>query len=39
MPALTAPSPIHRYSPGSWGPDAVHDLIAPNRWHLSQEAA
>jgi hypothetical protein len=20
---------------GSWGPDAVHDLIAPRAWHLS----
>jgi glucose-6-phosphate 1-dehydrogenase len=33
-----APS-VHRYAPGSWGPDAIHDLIAPRRWHLPDEGA
>jgi glucose-6-phosphate 1-dehydrogenase len=22
------------YEPGSWGPQAMDDLIAPRRWHL-----
>jgi hypothetical protein len=30
--------PVHRYAPGSWGPDAVHDLITPRRWHLPDGA-
>jgi glucose-6-phosphate 1-dehydrogenase len=25
------------YAPGSWGPDEIHDLIAPNRWRLPFE--
>ena len=29
---------VHRYTPGSWGPDAMHDLIAPRRWHLPDAA-
>ena len=33
-PVLEAPPPLHVYGPGSWGPDAIHDLIAPHRWHL-----
>jgi glucose-6-phosphate 1-dehydrogenase len=28
-----APAPLP-YALGSWGPDAVHELIAPRRWHL-----
>ena len=31
---LTQPPPMHRYEPGSWGPPAADDLIAPRRWHL-----
>jgi glucose-6-phosphate 1-dehydrogenase len=33
-PLLQHPPAVERYSPGSWGPPAVHDLIAPRRWHL-----
>ena len=33
-PLLESPPRIHTYRAGSWGPDAVHDLIAPRRWHL-----
>jgi glucose-6-phosphate 1-dehydrogenase len=33
-PLLDSPPPVLPYVPGSWGPDAVHDLIAPRRWHL-----
>jgi glucose-6-phosphate 1-dehydrogenase len=27
------PSPL-TYARGSWGPDAVDQLVAPHRWHL-----
>jgi glucose-6-phosphate 1-dehydrogenase len=27
----------HHYEPGSWGPEAANDLIAPRRWHLPQD--
>ena len=33
-PLLASPPPLHRYEPGSWGPDAVTDLVAPHHWHL-----
>jgi glucose-6-phosphate 1-dehydrogenase len=33
-PVLETPSPLHTYEQGSWGPDAIHELIAPGRWHL-----
>jgi glucose-6-phosphate 1-dehydrogenase len=33
---LAAPGPVFSYAPGSWGPQAVHDLIAPHRWHLPE---
>jgi len=35
-PLLDSPPPVQPYAPGSWGPDAVHDLIAPRRWHLPE---
>jgi glucose-6-phosphate 1-dehydrogenase len=28
---------VRHYAPGSWGPDEIHDLIAPNRWRLPFE--
>ncbi len=31
---LKRPPPLHRYEPGSWGPSAAQELIAPKRWHL-----
>jgi glucose-6-phosphate 1-dehydrogenase len=34
QPVLDAPPPVHPYEPGSRGPDAAHELIAPRRWHL-----
>jgi glucose-6-phosphate 1-dehydrogenase len=37
-PALERSSELHSYAPGSWGPDAMHELIAPRRWHLPTEA-
>ena len=35
---LDDPPPLHAYARGSWGPDAIHDLIAPGRWHLPEVA-
>jgi glucose-6-phosphate 1-dehydrogenase len=35
-PVLDAPLPLHSYEPGSWGPQAIDDLIAPRRWHLPE---
>jgi len=34
QPLLEGPPPLQRYAPGSWGPEAMHDLIAPRRWRL-----
>ncbi len=34
QPLLEDPPPLQRYAPGSWGPEAMHDLIAPRRWRL-----
>ena len=33
-PLIEHPPPVELYSPGSWGPDSVHRLIAPHRWYL-----
>ncbi|MFC5803412.1 glucose-6-phosphate dehydrogenase [Streptomyces formicae] len=33
-PLLEKPPPVEPYAPGSWGPDAIHRLIAPYRWSL-----
>ncbi|MGB2710540.1 MAG: glucose-6-phosphate dehydrogenase [Conexibacter sp.] len=33
-PLLDAPPPLHPYAPGSWGPDAIEQLIAPHTWRL-----
>ena len=33
---LENPPRVHPYFPGSWGPAAADDLIAPRRWHLPQ---
>jgi glucose-6-phosphate 1-dehydrogenase len=33
-PLIENPPPVEFYSPGSWGPDAIHQLIAPHRWYL-----
>src|SRR5216684_5184378 len=36
---LEAPLPIRFYEPGSWGPYAIHQLIAPSAWRLPFERA
>jgi len=33
---LRDPPPIHRYDPGSYGPQKMHELIAPRRWWLPE---
>jgi glucose-6-phosphate 1-dehydrogenase len=33
-PLLESPPALQPYPPGSWGPDSIHDLIAPRHWHL-----
>jgi glucose-6-phosphate 1-dehydrogenase len=36
---LEAPLPVRFYEPGSWGPNAIHQLIAPAAWRLPFERA
>jgi glucose-6-phosphate 1-dehydrogenase len=38
-PLQEAPPPVRLYAPGSWGPNAVHQLIAPRAWRLPFERA
>jgi glucose-6-phosphate 1-dehydrogenase len=39
MPLLDSPPPVRLYTPGSWGPNAIHGLIAPHTWRLPFERA
>ena len=39
MPLLEDPPPVKVYPQGSWGPNAIHQLIAPNAWRLPFERA
>ena len=34
---LEDPPPVKIYQPGTWGPNAIHQLIAPNSWRLPFE--
>ena len=36
-PLLHAPPPVRPYAGGSWGPNAIHQLIAPFAWRLPFE--
>ena len=36
---LADPPPAKIYQPGTWGPNAIHQLIAPNAWRLPFERA
>jgi glucose-6-phosphate 1-dehydrogenase len=38
-PLLESPMPVRLYAPGSWGPNAIHQLIAPHAWRLPFERA
>ncbi|MCU1376560.1 MAG: glucose-6-phosphate dehydrogenase [Actinomycetia bacterium] len=31
---LEKPPPVQPYAPGTWGPEAMHDLIGPQAWRL-----
>jgi glucose-6-phosphate 1-dehydrogenase len=33
-PVVREPPPVEIYEPGSWGPEATDDLLAPHRWHI-----
>src|SRR3954451_7009719 len=33
-PLLRNPPPVKPYAPGSWGPNAIHQLVAPHAWRL-----
>jgi glucose-6-phosphate 1-dehydrogenase len=37
QPLLDNPPPVRLYNPGSWGPNAIHQLIAPHAWRLPFE--
>lgn len=37
MPLLDNPPPVRPYEQGSWGPNAIHQLVAPNAWRLPFE--
>jgi glucose-6-phosphate 1-dehydrogenase len=34
---LEDPPPVKPYAPGSWGPNAIHQLVAPHAWRLPFE--
>ena len=36
-PLLETPPPVRLYAPGSWGPNAIHQLVAPRAWRLPFE--
>jgi glucose-6-phosphate 1-dehydrogenase len=38
-PLQESPPPVRLYPPGSWGPNAIHQLIAPRAWRLPFERA
>lgn len=37
QPLLDNPPPVRPYAPKSWGPNQIHQLIAPNAWRLPFE--
>ena len=34
---LADPPPVKPYAPGTWGPNAIHQLVAPHAWRLPFE--
>jgi glucose-6-phosphate 1-dehydrogenase len=38
-PLLESPPPVRAYPVGSWGPNAIHQLVAPHAWRLPFERA
>jgi glucose-6-phosphate 1-dehydrogenase len=39
VPLLESPPPVRSYAPGTWGPNAIHQLVAPHAWRLPFERA
>ena len=39
MQLLEDPPPVKSYPVGTWGPNAIHQLVAPNAWRLPFERA
>ena len=39
IPLLDDPPPVKPYPVGSWGPNAIHQLVAPHAWRLPFERA
>jgi glucose-6-phosphate 1-dehydrogenase len=37
IPLLEDPPPVKPYASGTWGPNAIHQLIAPHAWRLPFE--
>jgi glucose-6-phosphate 1-dehydrogenase len=37
MPLLEGAPPVRFYDPGTWGPNAMHQLVAPHAWRLPFE--
>lgn len=37
QPLLDNPPPVRPYAPGSWGPNQIHQLVAPSAWRLPFE--
>src|ERR1700716_1119146 len=37
IPLLEAPPPVRLYPAGDWGPNAIHQLVAPRAWRLPFE--
>ncbi|MFN8192826.1 MAG: glucose-6-phosphate dehydrogenase [Nocardioidaceae bacterium] len=37
QPLIDSPPPVRRYAVGSWGPNQIHQLIAPHAWRLPFE--
>ena len=35
-PLLDNPPPVRPYAKGSWGPDSITDIVAPNEWCLPE---
>ncbi|MFW6773292.1 glucose-6-phosphate dehydrogenase [Nocardioides sp. CPCC 205120] len=37
QPLIDSPPPVRPYEPGTWGPNQIHQLIAPRAWRLPFE--
>ncbi len=37
IPLLEDPPPVKTYAAGTWGPNAIHQLVAPHAWRLPFE--